>query len=155
MFKIIDISNGWFNFTLNNGVEIFNAECTKCCDIDIAKQLLLLAHSLLYKKSHQMFFCINSENEAYQMKVTSFENKIQIIIRQIKMNPFRLIGSTETSIAAAKVGEPLFIFEVIESIFIENICNEYSNIDKAAYEKNWFEFPHNILKELKRRENFG
>ncbi|MBS3991196.1 MAG: hypothetical protein KGZ51_03920 [Erysipelothrix sp.] len=150
MFKITDISNGWFNFSLNNGTEIFNAICSKVVEIDIAKQLLLLAHDLLCKKSHQVYFCINSENEAYQMKVNRTENKIEIIIREIIMNPIKLIGSTQTSIEAAKVGDPIFILEILESTLIENVYFEYSKLDKIEYEKNWFSFPDSILSDLKK-----
>lgn len=149
MFKMVKISNGWFNFSLNNGVETFDAMCSKLSDIDIAKQLLLLAHNLLTKESHQVYFCINSENEAFQMKITRFEKKIQISIREILMNPIRLIGSTQSSIETVKVGELFFMLEVLESIFIENLYSEFSDLDKEAYDKNWFNFPHDILKELK------
>ena len=67
LFRVDEVAAGWFRFTLSNGVEEFSASCSRYGEVDVAQQLVLLAHRLVTAQPVAGFLCLNGEAEAYRM----------------------------------------------------------------------------------------
>lgn len=140
LFKIINISYGWFEVDINRQFILTNSHYLSC---DAPALLLEALCNLLENKINEEWLCWQDEPGANILKLEKDEEQLIVEIHETERESFDLAHSGITlseHTAKCLYSTKENLKEIAESIYMEFELYEYG-IGRKRYDKNWGEFP--------------
>jgi len=148
LFKIIDISYGWFEVDINRQFILTNSDYLGC---DAPALLLDAVGNLLEGTATVQWLCWQDEPGAYILKLSAKDGKLTGEVFDTKKESFHLAHSGESLAKYITARKYLFKEELTEAA--KALTAEFGLYEKGngrqQYRTHWGDFPHREYGRLK------